>query len=172
MSAGRDGIPAKQTGTSHFYHSRTPYFPRNSEAKTDIFAGRSIQFSGTYEPEGNSYLAVYGWMLDPRIEYYIVENHGTYDPNVAIQNLGTATCDGSEYDIGIVVRISPGLDPRLYQYWSIRREKRSEGVVTTGCHFDAWRDAGLEFGRHHFQIVATEGYFSSGFAEIIVADVS
>lgn len=140
--------------------------------KLTFLLERSIQFSGTYEPEGNSYLTVYGWMLDPRIEYYIVENHGTYDPNVAIENLGTTTCDGSEYDIGIVVRISPGLDPRLYQYWSIRREKRSEGVVTTGCHFDAWRDAGLEFGRHHFQIVATEGYFSSGFAEITVADVS
>lgn len=111
-------------------------------------------------------------MLDPRIEYYIVENYGTYSPTAAIRHLGTTTCDGSDYDIGTVVRYHPGVEPPLYQYWSVRRQKRSEGVVSTGCHFDAWRDAGLEFGRHHFQIFATEGYFSSGFAEITVADVS
>lgn len=111
-------------------------------------------------------------MLDPRIEYYIVESYGTYDPKVAIQNLGMVTCDGSEYDIGIVVRIDQGIGPPLLQYWSIRKEKRSEGIVDTGCHFDAWRDAGLELGTHHFQIVATEGYISSGFAEVTVADVS
>lgn len=131
-----------------------------------------IQFSGTYEPEGNSYLTVYGWMLDPRIEYYIIQSYGSYNPSSAMTHLGTATCDGSDYDIGVVVRYDPGLNPPLYQYWSIRRQKRSEGVVDTGCHFDAWRDAGLELGNQNFQIVATEGYYSSGFSEITVADVS
>lgn len=133
---------------------------------------RSIQFSGTYEPEGNSYLTVYGWMQDPRVEYYIIQNYGTYNPGSAMRLLGTVTCDDAEYDIGVVVRYDPGLNPPLYQYWSIRQQKRSEGVVDTGCHFDAWRDAGLELGSQGFQIVATEGYYSSGFSEITVADVS
>lgn len=111
-------------------------------------------------------------MLNPRIEYYIVESYGTYDPNLAIRSLGTAMCDGSEYDIGILVRVGPGIGDTLQRYWSIRRDRRGEGVVNTACHFDAWREAGLELGTHDFQIVATEGYISSGFSEITVADVS
>lgn len=39
---------------------------------------RAISFGGTYAPDGNSYLSVYGWTTDPLIEYYIVENYGTY----------------------------------------------------------------------------------------------
>lgn len=101
-------------------------------AYADIVPPRSIEFSGIYEPEGNSYLTVYGWMLNPRAEYYIIQNYGTYSPAAAMRHLGTATCDGSDHDIGVVVRYGPGLDPPLHQYWSIRKQKRSEGVVDTG----------------------------------------
>lgn len=45
-------------------------------------------------------------------------------------------------------------------------------MVNTGCHFDAWRDAGLEMGSHYSQIVAVERYHSSDFAEVTMADVS
>ncbi|KAF9442977.1 glycoside hydrolase family 11 protein, partial [Macrolepiota fuliginosa MF-IS2] len=31
--------------------------------------GRVINYSGTYQPNGNSYLSVYGWTLSPLIEY-------------------------------------------------------------------------------------------------------
>lgn len=54
------------------------------------------------------------------------------------------------------------------QLWSIRTENRVGGTVTTGNHFQAWKNAGLKMGRHNYMIVAVEGQDSSGEATITV----
>lgn len=109
----------------------------------------AITFTGTYAPNGNSYLSVYGWTTNPLVEYYIVENYGTYDPSSAATEVGTVETDGSTYRILQTTRTNaPSIEgtSTFQQYWSVRTDLRSEGTVSVGNHFAAWEAAGFTLG--------------------------
>lgn len=134
-------------------------------------ASRTINYTAQYNPNGNSYLAVYGWTRNPLIEYYVVENFGTYDPSTGAQRLGSVTTDGSTYNVYKTRRTNqPSIEgtSSFDQFWSVRVNKRSGGSVNMQAHFDAWAQSGLRLGTHDYQIVATEGYFSSGSSTVNV----
>ncbi len=144
---------------------------------------RVVNYEGYYGVSNsqNSYLALYGWTTNPLIEYYVIESYGSYNPSSCSggQNMGSFSSDGATYNVRRCQRVNqPSIEgtATFYQYFSVRSPKKGfgniSGTITVGNHFDYWASQGLNLGSHNYQVMATEGYQSSGSSDISVSEGS
>lgn len=129
----------------------------------------TLNYGGSFNPGGNSYLCVYGWFEDPLVEYYIIESYGTYNPGSNATSKGSVTVDGATYKLYESTRVNqPSIkgDTTFKQYWSIRDNKRTSGTIDVTAHFKAWEKAGMSCGKVYETSLLVEGYQSSGSAEM------
>lgn len=128
----------------------------------------TVNYGVNYQPNGNSYLCVYGWSRSPLVEYYIVESWGTWRPPGATAK-GTITVDGGTYEVYETTRVNqPSIDGNttFQQYWSVRTSKRTSGTISVTEHFKAWENMGMSLGNIYETALTVEGYQSSGSASV------
>ena len=128
----------------------------------------TVEYGVDYQPDGNSYLCVYGWSRDPLIEYYIVDSWGSWRPPGA-ESKGTVKVDGGTYDIYETTRVNqPSIDGNttFKQYWSVRTSKRTSGTISVTEHFKAWEKLGMKLGNLYEASLTIEGYQSNGWADV------
>lgn len=131
--------------------------------------------AGVFNPGSNGYLSLYGWSTSPLVEYYVVDDYGSFTPPGSGATLmGTVTSDGGTYNIYRTQRVNaPSIQgtATFYQYWSVRTSKRAQGAnntITFANHVKAWANLGMSLGTMNYQIISTEGYGSSGSSNVTV----
>ncbi len=131
--------------------------------------------AGVFNGGSNGYLALYGWSTNPLIEYYVVDNWGSFTPpGSGATFMGTVSSDGGTYNIYRTQRVNaPSIigNATFYQFWSVRTSKRATGtnnVIAFVNHVNAWRSHGMNLGTMNYQILATEGYGSNGSSNVTV----
>ena len=128
----------------------------------------TVEYGVDCQPDGNSYMCIYGWSRNPLIEYYIVDSWGSWRPPGATSK-GQIEIDGGTYDVYETIRENqPSIDgyTTFKQYWSVRTSKRTEGTISVTEHFKAWEKMGMQLGNLYEACLCIEGYQSSGKARV------
>lgn len=132
-----------------------------------------------YKPSsasGNSYLSVYGWTVDPLIEFYIIEDWRNWIPSMDANATykGTIETNGGTYKIYENTRVNqPSIvgNTTFQQYFSIRNVKRHSGTINISDHFNTWEEIGMDLGKLHEVSFVVEGYQSSGTFDFTELDI-
>lgn len=134
----------------------------------DEIGNISLDFTCDYEPVGNSYLCVYGWSVEPLVEFYVVEAWGSWRPPGS-EPKGSIDVDGGTYEIYETMRVEqPSIlgNTTFPQYWSVRVDKKTSGTISVSEHFKSWEEKGMKLGKLYDVALCVEGFRSSGKATV------
>lgn len=150
-------------------------FGKNNDKSSKQYDDIKISYvCNIYQPFGNSYLAVYGWTINPLVEYYIVDNWGSWRPPGKHVSKGTIFVDDGIYEIYETIRTNqPSIlgEKTFKQYWSVRTSRRNNNginnIVSVNEHFKQWEINGLDMSGKLYEVsIVIEGYKSNGVAEL------
>ena len=114
---------------------------------------------------GYNYIGIYGWTVDPLVEYYIVDDWYNKPGSYLGQKKGEITVDGDTYDIHENTRVQqPSIKgtSTFPQFFSVRRNSRSCGHIDITAHFKKWESLGMKMGKMYEAKVLVEAGGGSG----------
>jgi hypothetical protein len=113
--------------------------------------GADMAFTRQGGAGGFSFIGIYGWTVNPLVEYYIVEDsfgNGPAQP-FATQQRGSFTVDGAQYNVYSGDRQNlPSIigTANFTQILSVRQNPRQCGHVSISEHFRQWESMGMNLG--------------------------
>ena len=115
---------------------------------------------------GYNYIGIYGWTVDPLVEYYIVDDwFSKPGANLLGQRKGEFTVDGDTYEIWQNTRVNkPSIkgDQTFPQFFSVRKSARSCGHIDITAHFKKWESLGMKMGKMYEAKVLVEAGGGTG----------
>jgi hypothetical protein len=115
---------------------------------------------------GYNYIGIYGWTVDPLVEYYIVDDwFSKPGANLLGQRKGEFTVDGDTYEIWQNTRVQqPSIKgtQTFPQYFSVRKSARSCGHIDITAHMKKWEELGMKMGKMYEAKVLVEAGGGSG----------
>ncbi len=114
---------------------------------------------------GYNYIGIYGWTVDPLVEYYIVDDWYNKPGAYLGQKKGEFTVDGDTYDIYQNTRVQqPSIKgtATFPQYFSVRRSARSCGHIDVTAHMKKWESLGMKMGKMYEAKVLVEAGGGTG----------
>ena len=114
---------------------------------------------------GYNYIGIYGWTVDPLVEYYIVDDWYNKPGSYIGQKVGEITVDGDTYDIHKNTRNNaPSIkgNATFPQYFSVRRNARSCGHIDITAHFKKWESLNMKMGKMYEAKVLVEAGGGTG----------
>ena len=115
---------------------------------------------------GYNYIGIYGWTVDPLVEYYIVDDwFGKPGANLLGQKKGEFEVDGAKYEIWQNTRVQqPSIKgtSTFPQYFSVRSNSRSCGHIDITAHFKKWESIGMQMGKMYEAKVLVEAGGGTG----------
>lgn len=134
-----------------------PWFDETQTHQEIGEIGADIKFTRQGNGGGFSYIGIYGWTLDPLVEFYIVDDAFGGPPrtfgNTQAPPGGNATfsVDGGQYQVRTNIRVNEdnitGEPATFLQIFSIRQGARSCGHISISEHFRQWESRGLTLGK-------------------------
>ena len=115
---------------------------------------------------GYNYIGIYGWTIDPLVEYYIVDDwFSKPGANLTGQRKGEFEVDGEVYEVYQNMRYnSPSVkgEATFPQYFSVRKSYRNCGHIDVTAHFKKWEELGMRMGKMYEAKVLIEAGGGSG----------
>jgi len=114
---------------------------------------------------GYNYIGIYGWTVDPLVEYYIVDDWYNKPGAYLGQKKGEFTVDGDTYEIYQNTRVQqPSIKgtQTFPQYFSVRKSARSCGHIDVTAHFKKWESLNMQMGKMYEAKVLVEAGGGTG----------